>query len=410
MTLIKRGRIYHYEFRVHNVIYRKSTGQIHRDDAAEVEAAAQREVRRQAAGLPPLHPVTPSFSAWAETCYAVKRMKLRRPDVYERTLRSVLAFWGARPTGRNPVAGGVYHDLRLSDPITDPTKIQAFEQWMAARGIAGSTRNSYWSCLSGMYRLALRPRYRQQTGVSVNPFLDVDRARPNRRRISLAPEDLRAWVQHAAPHARLAIIIGALAPKLRLDQVLALDFATHFDRDLRYITFSSYKGLDSHGGDPQITAIGDELREVLLELRRARPGVTRLITWRGKPVKAIKRAAQSAAKSAGLPWGVQGGITFHVLRKAFASEAALLGLSEVLVSLTLDHRDPRTTRQHYTHVEAAKQKPVMDQMAAHFALKQSALDAVGILVRGDTTREAKTLAKRRGSKKRGRVTKTHLTR
>lgn len=401
MSLKLRGRIWHYEFEFNKKTYRKSTKQKNRDDAAAVEEAAQRRVRRRAAGLdePLSLDETPSFTAWAEHCRRAKAKKLRRLDVWERTIRVVLAFWGKRPIRREPVAGGVYKDLRLADPISNPDLITEFEDWMTARGISGSTQNSYWSALSGLYRIALRPRNRKATGVTMNPFLDVDRSRTKRRRVNLPPENLRAWVQCAAPHARLALVVGALASKLRLDQVLELDFDQHFDRDLTFITFDEYKGLDAHQREPQVTPVGDDLRDVLLELKRARPGSSRVITWRGKGVKSIRRSCETAAIAAGLKWGIKDGVTFHALRKAFASEAAVLGLHEALVSIALDHKDPRTTRQHYTHVEALRQKPVFDRVATHFGLKETALEAVRALVRTDTRKELKSLGKRRSSKR-----------
>lgn len=399
MSLFKRGKIYWYEFEVDSVRHRRSTKQIDRAAAEQVELEAMKRARRRAAGIE-VTTETPSFSAWAETCRSVKRKRLRRLDVWERTMRVVLAFWGAKPQRRDPVEGGVYHNLQLADPINNPEWIEQFEQWMQARGIAASTKLSYWSALSGMYRIAMRPRYRKLTGVTINPFTDVDRERPKKRRVSLSPEHVRAWIQVAAPHARIALVIGALASKLRLDQVLALDFNKHFDRELRMISFDEYKTVDSNAGEQQITPVGDDLREVLLELRRVRPGSSRVITFRGRPVKSIRRATQTAAKSAGLKWGMKGGVTFHVLRKVFASEAAILGLGEALVSKALDHKDQRTTRQHYTHVEALKQKPVFDAMAAHLKLKQSALLAVGVLVGSDAKRERRLLAKRRSSRSR----------
>jgi integrase len=392
MSIYKRGAVYWYEFEVDGTRHRKSTKQRNELDARQVEEAAMRRARRAAAGLE-VATESPSFTTWAQQCRAVKKKKLRRLDVWERTVRMVLAFWGREPL-RHPVAGGVYHDLQLADPIIDPAWIERFEEWMAGRKIDASTKNSYWSALSGLYRIAMRPRYRKLTGVTMNPFRDVDRERPRVRKMSLSPEDLRAWVQHAPPHVRLALIIGALASKLRLEQVLALDLVEHCDRDLRFITFDAYKS-EHHRHEPQITPISDELREILKALRDARPDATRVITFRGKPVASIKTACKTAATSAGLQWGVRGGVTFHVLRKAFASEAAILGLDEALVSKSLDHKDPRTTRQHYTHISVLQQKPVFDRMAEHLQLKTAALQTVGILVGIDARRLAKLRQKSR---------------
>lgn len=90
-----------------------------------------------------------------------------------------------------------------------------------------------------MFHLALLPEHRTETGVTVNPFVGIARDRPRRRTLALNRDQVRALITHAAPHLGLAIAIGALAPKLRLGNILALQWRTHLDANLQWITVQS---------------------------------------------------------------------------------------------------------------------------------------------------------------------------
>ena len=396
MTLLKRGRIWHYDFWYAGARHQGTTGQDLRDDAEQVERDVKRRLRQEAFGIRPItRDDTPTFTAFAEHYLKAKRATLGRPDLVERTLRMVLAFWGRRPTKSTPVEGGVYHDLRLADPILEPAWIDRFDAWMDARGLSASTKNTYRSTLSGLYKLALRPRFRKATRVERNPFLDIDRDRPARRHVHLPMDNLRAWVQQAPPHAVIALVVGALAPKLRLQQVLQLRFDRHLDPDLTVITFDAHK-TRRHTGRPQVTPVSDSLREVLLALRQARPGQPHVITFRGEPVASIRTAIRRAAKAAGLPYGVKaGGVTFHALRHAMASEAARMGIAGTLHAAVLGHKDPRTTEQFYTHMVSEDERGVLEQLAGRAALTESALAAVGTFVGTRIGTDRRTRAKLR---------------
>jgi hypothetical protein len=164
----------------------------------------------------------------------------------------VLRFWGAKPSGKNPknpaIAGEPYHDLRLGDPITDPSWIVRFEEWMDARGVAGQTKNQYRSTIRQMYQLALQPKWRVKTGVQTNPMDGIYRDRPGAREVTVTPEELRAILQHASYHLRLALAIGALAPKLRLGNILALEWGVHVDRAMQFITVRQHKTVGKTRG------------------------------------------------------------------------------------------------------------------------------------------------------------------
>ena len=59
----------------------------------------------------------------------------------------------------------------------------------------------------------------------------VPRDRPGRRTVILTPAELRTFLSVASYHVRLAVAIGALAPKLRLGNILALRWDRHLDAD-----------------------------------------------------------------------------------------------------------------------------------------------------------------------------------
>jgi hypothetical protein len=112
---------------------------------------------------------------------------------------------------------------------------------MRSRGSSPQTRNHYRSVMRGLYHTSLLPGYRVVSGVTLNPFRDVPREAVMERMVTISLEDLRGWLANASYHVRLAVAIAALAPKLRLANVLALTWQEHVDPDLRYITVHRHK-------------------------------------------------------------------------------------------------------------------------------------------------------------------------
>lgn len=376
MTLYKRGSLWWYTFTFKGRRHQASTHQADRDDAALVEEAAKTRVRREHHGLIAAHPEeSPTIQEFANVFYLEQAKRLTRPDILDRTLRVVLGFWGKRP-GRHQIAGGPYHDLRLSAPLLDPRWLDAFEQWMTARGLSGSTKNGYLSAMNGIYKLAMKPRYRARTGVDRNPFQDIGRYQTHTRRVTATPEDLVKWMDHAAPHFRLALVIGALAWKLRKRQVLQLRFDQHLDPALTKITFDSHKTI-RHTGKPQVTPVSNELRAVLQAVKAARPHATYVVTWRNKPIADLKTAAKQAAARAGLPYGLKaGGVTFHALRHVSATELARMGISAALAGKASGHLDERTTARIYTHLIESDEQRIVDQLGARLNLSDGTVRAV----------------------------------
>jgi integrase len=367
--LPKRCRTWYYDFRFDGKRHWKTTGQITREDAEDVERQKMRELRRQAAGLPPLEtlpiPETPRFSDWAAVTltYARTRKKLKRPEQFAINLKMVLGFWGARPS-KDPLEDAPYHNLRLADPIRDPMLIEQFEQWMDERGISGPRKNHYRSACSQMYRVALLPANRKRSGVAENPFAHVVRDRVPKRIRTLTREQLRAVVEAAPWHVRVALAIGGLAPKLRLTNVLALRWGEHVSRDRTAITVPDHK-TDRETGLPLVVPVSSELQAVLDVAWAHRRGA-HVVHYHGRRIADIKTGLKHAVEAAGLTFG-RAGLTYHSLRHTMATELARMQLPEALRARLMGHADLKTT-QIYTHLVAADEVAPLEQLGTRMPL------------------------------------------
>ena len=364
--LPKNGVTYFYDFRYRGVRYLKSTGQTKKHLAKQVEDRVRERLRRAVGGL--VEPRdAPGFNAWAATYYdwiASPRnpRRLKRPDHVAAVLRVVLRFWGGRPPASANVAtveGEPYHDLTLADPILDPEWILKFEDWMDQRTIGAQSRNHYRSVMSRMYRTALLPRFRKESGVATNPFAGTPRDPTDPRVVTVTVHELRRWVDHAPYHVRLAVAIGALAPKLRLSNILALSFEEHIDPQLRFLTFHDHK--TDRRGRPLVTPIVQQLRTILLDRQRRDPH-PRVIIYRGRPVTSIRGGVRLAAERAGLTYGRRDGVTFHTLRHVAQTEMAAMGITETKRSDVMGHADLATT-QKYTHLRPVHELETLERFS-----------------------------------------------
>jgi integrase len=365
-----------------------NTLQTTRAEALLVESDIRKKLRLRAGGIAPPDPdASPRFQEWAEVYLEhvlTRRKDIKRPERIQDLLRVVLRFWGRRPPddARSKwaaIEGEPYHDLRLSDPIADPLWLLKFEDWMDAkrvgmgsrtRPIGGQTKNQYRSVLSQMYRLALQPAFRARTAVTMNPFVGVPRDRGGERTSTVTVDELRAWLEHASYHVRLAVALAALAPKLRLANILALKWGTHIDRELKYITVHDHK-TDAASGRPLVVPIGDQLRTILQDARRRDPHTKFVVTYRGAPIEDIRGGVKAAAEAAGLTWGRfdADGVTFHTIRHTMATMLAELGeldgaapLSESVRKEAMGHKRLETT-QRYTHIRPAIEKSAIERLS-----------------------------------------------
>lgn len=376
-------KTYRYRFYLHGQRHEGNTRQITEADAREWEDQEQRRLRREGAGLEVAPEHAPRFAEFAPVylTHIKKRGKVRRIDRVGELLRVVLRFWGARPA-KGAIDGEPYHDLRLVDPIRDPSWIVKFETWMSQRvtrtgrrPLSNQTKNHYRSILSRLYRVAKLPQYAICTGIRTNPFAELERDPTRGRRVTVTPAELRRWLALTPPHAQLAIAIAALAPKLRLDNVLSLEWDRHLDRDLRYITVAEHKTMD-HTDAPLVVPISTPLRAVLRAAQRERRGKY-VVMYRGDRVESIRHAVRTGAEAAGLTYGRDvGGVTFHTIRHTAATLlAAMPSLTEALRASTMGQ--DVTTTQKYTHLRPVHERPVLNRLGRTLKLDQILKDAFG---------------------------------
>jgi integrase len=164
-------------------------------------------------------------------------------------------------------------------------------------------------------------------------------------------------------HARLAVSIAALAPKLRLKNILELEWDEHLDRGFTTITVWDHKTVD-HTGAPLVTPSSEQLRTILKDARTRHPRQARVVTYHSEPVESIRGAIRGAAADVGIPYGrfKAGGVTFHTLRHTAATILARLNVNPWLGRDVIGHEDLETT-EGYTHLQLEEQRPVLEQLS-----------------------------------------------
>jgi integrase len=381
-TYLKPGRkTYVYDFWIDGKHYYGNTKQITQEDADLFEAALKLRIRREGGDIAEPKPA-PYFSDWCEVHYKhCEKLKLRtgKPKRLDRIAwlhQVVLRFCGAKPETPDspvlPAPGEVapFHNLTLRDFIEDPSWVRRWDDWIDQRGVSGQTRNHYNSMLSSLYTLAMSNDYRQDTGITFNPFAGRERAPKVSREVVLSIPQVQAWIGEMSMHAAVAVAIAALCPKLRLANVLALERGVHFDPALTMITVQDHKTRGTTG-KPLKAPITAQLRQILTwAFGQMRAGTRHVVQYRGKPVKSIHAALEGAATAAGIPYGrfVDDGVTFHVLRHTAATMFARLGVAPLLGMEATGHTDLRT-HVGYQHVQMEEQRGAYEQLSSALAIQ-----------------------------------------
>lgn len=382
--IARRESLYSYDFEIDGQRYRGSTGLEDKADAEEWEQKEKKRIRRRNRGVAQDDPEqSMPMQEWAEEYTTIKQARGCAMGPIVAQLSVCLRFFGARPTlGTVSVIedDAPYHDLTLGDVILDPYWVHRFDQWIRSRDVGWQTRNHYRSRMSDLYAVGSELVYRQRTGVTLNPFAGMIREPKKKRQpVGLTPAQLTSWIAHASHHARVAIALGALAPKLRRASIMALDFHEHiryaspsFPRP-RAIVIDEHK-TDGQTGAPQVYPITRQLARVLIDAWRRNqaryPGATRVVLYRGKPVKDVEESVRAAALAAGLTWGRYGGITFHSLRHVASSMFARMD-TNVFKHLRLMGWSDLRTPMYYTHVDAEPLREEAERLSAQFPIEHA---------------------------------------
>ena len=386
---------YRYDFWLFGTRHTSPRGWDTEQEARDAEAELRRSIRRQRAGLEPTtRAVSPSFAETAGAYYefAQDRGLVTNLDALDNTQFVILQFFGRRPTDPNQLRDGApYHDLRLQDPIDDAGWILKFEEWMKRRDIAGATKNRYRSAASRLYWFAMLPERRMASGITLNPFRGIQRDREFPRDVIMTAAQIRAIMGYAPYHLRLAIVIGALAPKLRLANILQLKWKTSFDAAFTEIRVAQHKTRGTTRRT-MIAPMSAQLQRILLEAKRRRPSkVPWVIAFRKQPVESVVKALIEACRLAKVPYGrAKNGPTFHTIRHSAATLLAQLGVPEGLRKDVMGHRSIQTT-QGYTHLSPIHEQAPLEQLSGQLDLEDLVVKPRRI---GGGTSGGTTLAKR----------------
>lgn len=380
----KGRRTYLYDFQYGGIRYRDTTHQTGREDAKRVEAKVKERLRLRAGGIyVPGRDESPRFQDWAEVFYAYKATRLERPDALEAIIPSALRFWGQPtwPNGELVVQSPEHpcHDLRLADPIVNPDWLLRFEIWLTSRGLSNQSKNHYRGLMRRMYAVAMLPEYRQRTNITMNPFAGMPNDPTVERTVTVEPEQFSNWIRAASYHIRLAVAIAALAPKLRLRNILDLRWDAHFVPDPRATKFSRrvphfievhHHKTARRTRRPMVSPVSAQLLRILKDAWTRQPSNEWLVMYHGRPVHNITGGVQAAAEAAGLTYGrdVDGGVTFHTIRHTAATLISEHEADPLKLMDAMGHGDVRTSLK-YRHLRPHRQKVQLERLSRQLPIE-----------------------------------------
>lgn len=395
------GRGWRFQFDYKKVRHQSTHGYETKQDARDAEDAERRKVVAIAEGREIDPSQCPTFTQWAGVylTWAEQTGRIQPHGTVEENIRMVLRFFGHAPATPDPINRHdrrafkdlrPYHGLTLHDVVKDASWIVKFEQHMTARGISGPTKNKQRSALSQMYRYAMSPEQRHVTGITRNPFAEIYRDKGRKRYTTFGGDaNLRAVLDGAHHHLRLAMRIAMYCPKFRLGNITSLDWSkgptstAWVSDDLRYLVDTNHKTFHVTGL-PMVAVIPNELKRILLAAKKQQAvtrarliarykktghgsghGVTcpRVIQWENKPIDRLSRGLKTACERAGVPYGMHGGVTFHSIKHDAGTEmAAMNQLSDAMRQQLLGQTTNQAT-QVYKQLVPEHERPAADQLA-----------------------------------------------
>ncbi len=262
-----------------------------------------------------------------------------------------------------------YVELRLNTPKTVNRGTQDHPKWMRIRDKNGKiqcvSRNSVHRELCDIQAIlnwAVSKQY-----LLANPVIGHKKPKKTKKKLKPpTPEETIKILEHAAPHLIRALEISyfvGLRPGA--EELFCL---TWDDVDFNKATI--YVDSAEKGGLPyRIVPIADELMEDLKKwyAEDRKKAAAEIITWRGKPLKSIKKAFNAAKRRAGITRQMR----MYDFRHAFASDLLRSGADLKSVSEMLGHSRIDTTVEVYQHTDLLMHR---DQIKKRPGLKKKPAD------------------------------------
>lgn len=220
-------------------------------------------------------------------------------------------------------------DLRLSELTIDD--ISRFVQLKRSEGRKIATVNRYLALISAILNLCKKHRV-NTPDLCVRQFMKKE---PIQYDKWYNPEQFWLIYENAAEHLKKLMKFD-LITGFRCSNLFELKWSQIHDGFIFY----TVKDKDYEGGRPETKEITPTMQEILDSI----PKVSEYVfTYKGQPIKSIKKAWKRAIERAGVPyWG------FHVIRHTHGTWLQQATKDDFLVQRSLNHKY-KTTTERYIH-------------------------------------------------------------
>ncbi len=343
------------------------------------KAEAHRRNRELGFGLtrkgPPQKKQSPLFQELSKAYVTAKSQKKNTPSTLQnlewKLFGVILPEIGDTPAIRlTHYRMDQYVAKRAKSPVmrrTGPKKKPEFKPVINADGTVRYTSTATICRELDDIRAILNWAVRENL-LSMNPIANYER--PAYHHAIIRPpsmEEINAIIEHAPEHLIRAINL-AFYTGLR-PGVAELFGITYDDIDFSggsILIRSALKGGPASRTIPLSPEFIDQLCEWQNTDRAAKIKYKNIITWRGKPVRSIKRAFITAKKKAGITRRLR----LYDIRHTFASILADATGDIKTISELLGHSRPDTTARVYRHTNLANQRMLMNHLPSLGAQKQ----------------------------------------
>lgn len=331
----KRGRRWHYAFRVDGKRYRRAIPEARTKwQAEQAETKARDDVFAGRYGAEQKSTTLREFVEKVFLPWSRKEKKSWRNDVSRS--KPILAFFGNKRLREISRFNVEQFKNERRSTFNGRGKLRA-----------PATVNRELELLSRIFSLAI-----EREELEINPCRGVKRKVPNNlvTRYLSHDEEERLMSVLIEPRAHLQpIVLLALKTGMRLREILLLHRSqVDLQRGALYLT-------NTKSGEPRAVPIHDSLRPLLIDLCATAPESGHLFCnpATGKPRTEIKNSWRSALKAAGIE-----GLRFHDLRHTFGTRAIDAGARLPAVKEVMGHADIKTTMRYVHATDSAKRDAV----------------------------------------------------
>lgn len=326
MSLFKRGNIWWSYFYVDGVRHQFSTGASNHRQAEAIEAKLKGEVnaRRFQLVQPDRHMTFGELAARFMASGTVRPHHLYH-------LKFLLPYFAGLPV------------LRLTKPMAEEYRRKRHSE-RPDRPIKDATINRDLSVLRHILYWAVDEQL-----LEVNPLARLKMARERRtKRQVLSVGEEQPLLAAASEHLR-AMIVAALDTGMRRGEITGQVWEdVDFPRRLLFVTKS--KTPEGESREIPLTA---RLHQWLFENRKECGFV---FSYKGEPVRIVKRSWKTALKNAGIRH-----LRFHDLRHTFNTRLMEAGVLQEIRMALMGHSSGSKVHATYTHIELpAKRKAIQN--------------------------------------------------